>query len=988
MSSSSPSSPKPAKASAESAPDAPPAKKPIVGHVISNTHWDREWRYPFQAYRTDLVDLIDRLLDVMEKRKDYKAFLLDAQTVILEDYLEIRPENAKRIRKLSEAGRLQLGPWYTLPDAWGCHGEALVRNLLLGHRMASEFGPVLKAGYTPFNNGQISQFPQLLKGFGIDSCFYYRGIGKHVAKCEFYWDSPDGSRVIGFRFGDYARYNYYYLAYRPGLLGRGLKDREYQWDPAEIGFHVANEVSWDRQYGWIAPQVGLHPERVAQAAKDVLDVTVPETNTRHLLYMMGHDHSFALEEELDLIEALAASQNPAEYVVQHGSILEYLDQFKAEAKDLEVLQGEMRHTNKQGLWTNLMALILSCRLYLKQRNARINTHLLYAAEPLAAFAALGGSEYPSRYLELAWKRMLKNHAHDAIGGCSTDKVHEEMLSRWSEAETISEEVVRRSLRDLASRIDGSAIPAGDLQLSIFNTQAHARHGVAEFTIDLPGAVPGTSFCVELTDGTPVPIQVLSSESYQATIEGGYELPMPLGVQRHRTLLDLPEIPGFSHLAIAVKPNWLPVPPSDPIVRTARTLENEFLRAEISDIGTIRLTDKRSGHVIDNLGLLEDTAEFGDPWNRVTPPNDRPILSNNVRAQCYIDRSGDLEGRLKIVYGFPVPAAKYSDAERLIQTVELPVTMYVSLKKGAERLDVTYEIENRARDHRLRVLFPSGVVHAEVSSAEGQFDVNERPIRLPDPTGWKEPPYPTHPMWNFVDVSDGERGFAVINDGLTEYQVFDDAPRTIAITLLRAFGKFVFGRPTPGSQCLGRHVYRFSLVPHAGNWLGGHLFRHVAEHTLPLQAIESAPTRGKLPPRHSYLSLQGRNAVFSGVKLGEDGKSFVVRFWNPSERPEPVAVRCASEITAAAELTLEEKVVRRIPVQEHGLVELTAPGKKIVTVALTTRPAPPQVQVPGAPPARKAGRKVAAASKPSKSDATGATKTAAAGKKKQPSRSEP
>jgi len=240
---------------------------PYRCHVISNTHWDREWRYSFQAYRMDLVDLMDRLLDLLETRPEYRAFFLDSQTVILEDYLEIRPENEERVRRMVAADRLQIGPWFTLPDAWGCPGEALVRNLLMGHRVARRFGPVAKVGYTPFSNGQISQLPQIYRGFGIDSCFFYRGIGKHVAKSEFIWESPDGTPVFGFRFGDYARYNYYYLLYRPGLLGRTLKMRTYDWPPEEMPCRVATEQAYDRQYGWGAQRLNCSMRRSMRRSK-------------------------------------------------------------------------------------------------------------------------------------------------------------------------------------------------------------------------------------------------------------------------------------------------------------------------------------------------------------------------------------------------------------------------------------------------------------------------------------------------------------------------------------------------------------------------------------------------------------------------------------------------------------------------------------------------------------------------------------------------
>ena len=114
-------------------------------------------------------------------------------------------------------------------------------------------------------------------------------------------------------------------------------------------------------------------------------------------------------DELDLIEASQRHIEGDE--IRHSSFEEYLAAFREEAKDLQVLRGEMRHANREGLWTNLFALILSCRLYLKQRNAQICAKVLAMAEPLAAAAWLRGSEYPSRYLDIAWNKILINQAH-------------------------------------------------------------------------------------------------------------------------------------------------------------------------------------------------------------------------------------------------------------------------------------------------------------------------------------------------------------------------------------------------------------------------------------------------------------------------------------------------------------------------------------------------------------------------------------------------
>lgn len=902
-------------------------------HVISNTHWDREWRYPFQSYRMALVDMLDKLLDILEKHPEYHSFFLDSQTVILEDYLQIRPENSERVKKLVQSDRLQIGPWYTLPDEWGCPGEALVRNLLRGHKSAKEFGPVAKVGYTPFSNGQISQLPQLYQGFGIDSCFFYRGVGKHLAKSEFIWKSPDGTEVFGFRFGDYARYNYYFLIYRPGLLGRTTADREYKWTPEEVPYRVASDQSQDFQYDWINQKLTVNKDKIKQALEDSRKYTRADATTSELLYMMGHDHSYAAEEEIDLISACQDHLEPGENLF-HSSLAEYMKTFREKAKDLQVLEGEMRHTNKEGLWTNLMALILSCRLYLKQRNARVNAQIIYGAEPLAACAWLTGSEYPAPYLDEAWKWILINQAHDAIGGCSVDKVHREMLTRWDEVETISEEICRGSMRDLVSRIDASAINSDDLQLTVFNTLPYERSGIAEFTIDLPNANEEEILSAETIDGETVPLQILSSESYSPTIESGYELPLPFIVRRFRVKLQLSNLPAMGYRAYVIKKTKKATASAgQSILKSDRELDNGIINLKVNKNGTLKLTDKKTGHITDNLCYFEDSAEFGDPWNRVVPENDIPIFSLDAKAHVKTVHSGSLEGKLEIKYHLSVPAGKNGDNSRSKDAVDIPITVLVSLRNDSPLAYVTVHLENKAKDHRLRLMFPSNISHAENSYAEGQFDVLARPIKLPASEGWKEAPYPTHPMWNFAGVGDGKRGLAVINDGLTEYEAVDDELRTIAVTLIRAFGKFVFDRPVPEAQCPGKHNYNFAIYPHEGEWSDSAVLMETAKFITPLQAVESAPSRGESPLEKSFFSLTPGSVVFSGIKQGEDGESVIIRLWNPYSSKRDVKLKTGQPVKEAFYLTLEEKIVKELEVDDDNIISFTALPKKIITIGL-------------------------------------------------------
>ena len=127
--------------------------------VVSHTHWDREWYVPFEVLRFGLVRVMDQVIDDLERDTELRTFLLDGQVILLEDYLDIRPEQESRLRALTQAGRLIVGPWYIQPDENLVSAEALVRNLLKGFRDGARFGPVMKQGYIPDTFGHISQLP-------------------------------------------------------------------------------------------------------------------------------------------------------------------------------------------------------------------------------------------------------------------------------------------------------------------------------------------------------------------------------------------------------------------------------------------------------------------------------------------------------------------------------------------------------------------------------------------------------------------------------------------------------------------------------------------------------------------------------------------------------------------------------------------------------------------------------------------------------------
>jgi len=183
----------------------PPRSTPTTVAIVPHTHWDREWYSPFQAFRLRLVDLLDGLLPLLERDLSYARFLLDGQTAVLDDYLEVRPEAAAALRRLATSGRLAVGPWMILMDEFMVSGETMVRDLQMGMARATELGGAMPVGYLPDMFGHVAQMPQLLRQAGLEHAVVWRGVPAAVTQTAFWWEAPDGSRVRAeYLYGSYS----------------------------------------------------------------------------------------------------------------------------------------------------------------------------------------------------------------------------------------------------------------------------------------------------------------------------------------------------------------------------------------------------------------------------------------------------------------------------------------------------------------------------------------------------------------------------------------------------------------------------------------------------------------------------------------------------------------------------------------------------------------------------------------------------------------
>ncbi|MFV1980144.1 MAG: alpha-mannosidase, partial [Rhodothermia bacterium] len=358
---------------------------------MPHSHWDREWYLTFDEFRGMLVNMIDDLIEILERDPKYKSFLLDGQTSVLEDYLEVRPERREKLMQMIAAKRMFVGPWYVLPDSFLVSGEALIRNLLRGTQTASRAGADRYVGYIPDSFGHTGQLPQIFRGFGIDTAIFWRGFGGEPGQegSEYRWESPNGSWV----------------------LAEHLNDQGYS------GAYFDSD----------------DPEKMLETFNGIRKRLDARTEAGARLMLSGGDHHWPVERLSRVIQLVSEHLGEGATAV-HSNLIEFFDDLKAsvDIETLPTIVGEQRFGYRWAF--NVTGGVYSSRIYLKQANARCQRMLEGYLERLDAIAASRGLTTQGPLLRLAWATLLQNHPHDSICGCSTDMVHREMETRFEKVE--------------------------------------------------------------------------------------------------------------------------------------------------------------------------------------------------------------------------------------------------------------------------------------------------------------------------------------------------------------------------------------------------------------------------------------------------------------------------------------------------------------------------------------------------------------------------
>jgi mannosylglycerate hydrolase len=870
-------------------------------HLISHNHWDREWIFTAKYTNRSLAPFFESLFQRLDEQPGYR-FVLDGQMLMIEDYLASLPEEVALERE--ELLRRHVGEGrLAIGPAYLQPDWSLVSGESLVRNLMLGLQLAARFGPAMKVGWMLDNFGQVAQAPQI-----YQGFG------------IDG--VFVWR----------------GVAVEPLKS-ELRWrapDGSEVlavflvnSYRNGMALSLTRQ---------IAGERIRAEARALR----PFATTPNVLLMNGYEQVPWADDVLPILVEVNQAAGCRFRCVQ-SLPGDYLAAVRAAEPELPVAQGYFY----SGRYMPILKGVFSSRSHLKLLNNECQRELERWAEPFATLAWTIGVDYPRGRLGRAWKTLLLNHTHDDVCGCAVDPIVRDMESRFEQVMQLAGDVAESSLRALANSVD-TRNAAGPLALVVFNPSPRERREVIGFRLELP---PGLeSFHFEDGHGGTVPHQIAARAGDKVDL---YLYAAELPVLGYRTYdLVAGESAAGEHPAVSASAE-------------ARTLDNEHLRVAINPDGTLEVTEKHTGWVYRNLGFFEDGGDTGDTYDYSPPREDSLVSSLGKPATITLLAAGPLLARFKVEIELELPVGLTEDRQaRSGETRAYLIVSLVELAAGSRRVEIKTVVHNVVKDHRLRVLFPTGLA-ADHCYAEEPFDVARWPIRGEEPppetpelgelmpAGRYTAPVHTNPFQNFVDYTDGERGLAVISRRVTEHEVLPDRDGAVALTLLRSVGwlarddlltrtgdvgPHIF---TPEAQCLGEHVFHFALYPHRGDWSEDKTHVQAMSHNLKPRVVATSRQAGKLPRELAFVSLESNDPPgalrITALKQSEAGDGVVVRFFNTLDVPvEGELSSWWPNVTGVYRTNLNEEEQGELTLAS-GVVSLAVEAKEIVTVKLRLVP---------------------------------------------------
>lgn len=879
-------------------------------YYLSSTHWDREWYRPFQGFRYRLIKVTNTVIDVLEKDSDFKTFIFDGQTVVLEDYTQIEPGKRERLKKLIEENRIKVGPWYVMPDEFLVSGESLVQNLLIGHRVAREYGAEepMKYGYICDIFGHTAQMPQIFNQFGIQGALLGRGTNVHTTDSHFQWEAPDGSRCTTFKVPEECGYGTFWL-----------------------------DV-------WLPYYFDGRDEGLVERACRYIDSERERSDLPFVVLMDGMDHEGIhakapwLAKELEKIYGCPVVFESLDVIPE--DLAPYQDQ-------MPVKKGELNETAKRCVEHNmLITYTLSSRYDIKLANDTCQTMMEKWAQPCAVLSAWKGAPLQKAYLDEAYRQIIQCHAHDSICGCSIDQVHQDMHYRFRQAKSIAQELIWDTMHHL-SDYSRKEEKSEEYILSVLNPLTFRRREVIQAEVWFQPSY-SRRYCEQAKAEFRNSFRLLDAEgreiSYVITDlqKGKFVNLLDSGYRQQRdcyTISFAADLAPCSSTEYRIVPSDVPVRCLEHLSDGFRRAENGSMRLELEDNGTVTLTDKLTGMVYPNLLSYVDDADIGDGWFYGKPVADRAITSRGF--PCGIEQLYDHKDvcAFRITSYMRLPQRSSRDPDhwaRADRDEEMKISSVIVFYKDARYFDVSTEVDNRVEDHRLRLLLPTGIPGGTYWASQA-FAFVERKTGIDFETSdWKETEKYEKSFEGIVLKRDQNgNGLAFLSGGgLHECAGLDDRDGSIAVTLFRSFRTTFLTNGEPDGELQGKLHFRYRIQLLSKEDSFADLVRSRDALQTGVQ-FHSFPAKQGSPLLSGELLLShiGKDTAVSVVKPPEDGQEncVILRLVNYSGETSPAKLQFVKQPEKVYHTDLLERNQTEIPAGK--IMEIKLPPWKIFTLRL-------------------------------------------------------
>lgn len=807
--------------------------------ILMHTHWDREWYFTKAETQVLLRNHMFEVIEFLEKNKDI-IYILDGQSVMLDDFIEFAPKWRERVESLVRRGALRVGPWYTQTDLLLVHGESIIRNLYYGMKKALEYGDVMKVGYAPDTFGHSAQMPQIYSQFGIDSTFFWRGYSELKAeKSDFLWKGIDGSIIFGVN------------------LATGYQGAKYlESDKDEL------KVRMDK----------------------IMKVLDNYSSGESRLIMNGHDQ-MPIQKNIHSI-----MDNIREFYkgdkVSVSDFESYVESLKGLV--LESVEGELNHSKH----ARIHKTITSTRMDIKLLNTELEYKIYNVLEPLALLGKELNIDYPHEMFEKCLKELFGAHAHDSIGGCNSDLVNRDIKQRLTQVKEILDTQIELYMRliSLASTEDGKNV------VTLYNYLPYKRFGEK---VEMEFITRTSDF--KIFDGDKeIDYLLLEQEVVDAGLIDRQVAARLLDIKvfKSKVTFIIDEIDGLSVKYLSYEDGESHSLKEEKKAETS--VENSLYKIYVEN-NRLNLLIKNEGRVIEDVFSIETSGDAGDSYDYSPPYKDLILNSKDVKIEnCKVLKSKE-QSVLKYDLVYKLPKNQSSRDEKILDG-EAKFKVTISLREG-DVVELAINHTNYLEDTRFRAVLNTEISVDTVES-DSHLCVVEKPVYFEkelsiwEEDKWAEKPVSIETFNSYVSLKDENRVATMFSYGLKEYEIVD---KKIFITLFRTFshlGKRELinrpGRPsgieieTPDNQ-LYKESFNFKL---------GFTFVKTNKNSSEkakefLTSVEGYQLKEfnrfniNIPNVrkniNSNLNLELKGCVISALKESEKTKETFIRVFNPIEK---------------------------------------------------------------------------------------------------------